>query len=220
MSDGACEVAEQAIQEHLFGSDASASGPTTDLSTTQLLVSKILENADRLKWSLQGLGMLRTYLSKAVRLHIWDDRFEVPNVSKTHTHPWDIDDSTVVCGKITNRLYRVIDYKLTKTHHEQRIQCGADGKTVGEKRGVNLELHREYVVPAGQAYFQKHDEPHDTLAERGTITIVTRRFRPDTEHASVFFPFGTEWVPGIPRPATPAEVATIVEGALQRLQGK
>jgi hypothetical protein len=220
MSDGVCETAEQAIQEHLHGSDTYTNGPATDLSTCQLLVAKVLENADRLKWSLQGLGMLRTYLSKAVRLHIWDDRFAVPGVSTTHTHPWDIDESGVVCGHITNRIYRVVVGRTTKTHHQQQIVCGSEGKLLdGTKCDVHLELDRAYAIPAGRTYRQPHDTIHDTVAERGTVTLVTRRFHADTEHARVYFPLGTDWVAGIPRPATPAEVATIVEAALQRLRG-
>jgi thymidylate synthase (FAD) len=34
------------------------------------LVRKVLENPDRFDWQIQGLGMLRTYLSREVRLHL------------------------------------------------------------------------------------------------------------------------------------------------------
>jgi hypothetical protein len=221
MSDGVCETTEAAIEEHLRGAGFPSAAPNRDLATVQLLVANVLENADRVKWSLQGLGMLRTYLSKAVRLHIWDDRFAVHNVSTLHNHPWSFE-SLVVCGAIRNRIYRSFDHLLTKTtHHEQKIQCGTDGKLIdATKRDVHLELQNDYTVTAGWSYRQPHDAIHDTIAARGTVTIVHRRFHADTEHARVYFPLGTDWVAGIPRPATPAEVATIVEGALQRLHAE
>lgn len=54
---------------------------------TKLFVKTILSNPENFKWSIQGLGMLRVYLSDEVRLHIWDSRFKVPGVSPLHNHP-------------------------------------------------------------------------------------------------------------------------------------
>jgi hypothetical protein len=50
----------------------------------------------------------------------------------------------------------------------------------------------------------------------GTVTIVERRFKADTEHAFVFYPRNEKWVSAEPRPATPEEVITITQIALRR----
>ena len=55
-------------------------------------------------WSLQGFGMLRLYLTKEIRLHVWDTAYQVPNVSLLHDHPWDFT-SVVIAGCMENRLY-------------------------------------------------------------------------------------------------------------------
>jgi hypothetical protein len=48
---------------------------------TKALVKNILEKATSYKWSLQGFGMLRLYLSKDVRMHVWHPDFAVKKVS-------------------------------------------------------------------------------------------------------------------------------------------
>lgn len=63
----------------------------------KLLVKAVLEHAQVYTWQLQGLGMLRLYLNKATRLHVWHSGFSVPGASTIHTHPWDFK-SEVVAG--------------------------------------------------------------------------------------------------------------------------
>jgi hypothetical protein len=193
------------------------------MNSQQLLVVKLLENADRLEWSAQGLGMLRTYLSKEVRLHIWHSSLRVPNVSKIHNHPWDFR-SEVVVGEIVNRVYR--PGGASPTHTMGTIRCGVGGGLVrAEHSGTSSELPVRLVLtenstyPAGTSYSERADELHETEASDGTVTIVTRSFKADTEHATVCYPLGTSWVSAEPRPATRDEVQKVLAVALARLRG-
>ena len=195
-----------------------------------LLTLKFLEGAHRLEWSTQGLGMLRTYLSKEVRLHIWHSRFRVPHVSSIHDHPWDFE-SEVLCGRIRNTRYGIVHM----TDHGavlrdgagqslgavanpgapnftmQTIRCGTGGGIeraceLGEPGPCHLSMLSNAEYSPGDSYHQNAPDIHDTSAEDGTVTIVTRTFRADSEHARVFFPTGTDWVSAEPRAATPEEV--------------
>lgn len=75
--------------------------------STKLLVKAILEKARAYKWSIQGFGMLRLYLSAEVRLHVWDSRFRVPGVTDIHDHSWDFE-SEVAAGEVLQRRYLVV----------------------------------------------------------------------------------------------------------------
>lgn len=190
------------------------------MTTTQLLVRRLLEQAEHLEWSIQGMGMLRHYLSREVRLHIWDSRFRVPNVSTIHDHPWDFE-SEIVCGSLVNRFYYEIGGE--PTHTRSKIRCGVGGGLVhaehcGEERPVRLHS-RDVRYAVGERYHEVAEALHETLPEDGTVTLVTRKFRPDTEHALVCYPIGTSWVSAEPRKATHNEVYDITRRALERLNG-
>lgn len=189
------------------------------MSLSDLYIAKILERAEHFDWSLQGFGMLRLYLSREVRLHVWHSRFAVDNVSTIHNHPWHFE-STVICGSIRNRVYRVVEGD--PTHYEQGIVCGPGGHPVGNKQPVRLELEREMVSYPGYAdgYRQEAHKLHESIPEDGTITVVEREFLADTEHARVFFPLGTEWVSAEPRPATTDEVVAMCGVALAKLRSE
>lgn len=187
---------------------------------TRLLVKSILLRAVAFDgWSLQGFGMFRLYLSKAVRLHVWDDRFMVPNVTTIHSHPWHFR-STVISGAITDRLYEVIAFgeKSNPTHHCQKIVCGPGGGATGDMSAVQLRLLQEVTLKEGQSYGLTADAFHESVPEPGTVTIIERQFREDTEHAYVCFPHGQQWVSAEPRPATMREVEAMAERALARLR--
>lgn len=190
-----------------------------NLKNTQLLVKKLLQEANHYEWSLQGFGMLRLYLSKGVRLHIWHSAFRVPGVSDIHDHPWDFS-SDVVCGNIINRQYIVESATIQPTHMMRRIRCGPGGGVCESEAPVPVSLwrHFEHVVRPGSGYVQRHYEIHASHPEDGTVTLITRGFREDTEHANVFYPLDTEWVSAEPRPATTSEVGVFVKAALVRLE--
>ncbi len=186
-----------------------------------LAIKKILEQAPAFKWSLQGFGMFRLYLSKEVRLHVWDDRFAVPNVSTIHTHPWDFV-SHVISGVITDKLYSMgkpadpYPRFPPKPYMKQEIVCGPGGGTCGTERLETLYQVREERYWAGRGYRRESYAIHESVPEPGTVTLVERSFHADTEHAFVFWPAGQEWVSAEPREALEHEVISMAELALER----
>lgn len=191
---------------------------------TKLLVKKILENPIGHDWSIQGFGMLRLYLSPELRMHIWHSAHTVKNVSVIHTHPWDFS-SEVVGGKISNILYREqkgAGGPNVEMYHFAKIKCGVGGGIAkGEleaERGTKClfrcvaQIHHQ-----GQCYEQEAEEIHESQPEDGTVTLVTRIFKKDPDHAYVFWKEG-EWVSAEPRRATKEEVLSFTAAALKWFQ--
>lgn len=177
-------------------------------------VKFVLENADAFGWSLQGLGMLRLYITKEIRLHIWDSRYAVKDADRIHDHPWSFV-SEIISGSLTNLIFTKTK-DAAVTHHEQQIRCGPGGCAVGATKDVALSLVSSERYVGGDSYYQSHDQIHDTEAWDGTVTLVKRTFdREDTEHALVYVPFGKQWGSAEPRPATSKEVSAIVGKALE-----
>jgi hypothetical protein len=179
------------------------------------------------EWTLQGLGMLRTYLGadKAVRLHVWDDRYIFdPRPSELHTHPWDLL-SYIVAGTVVNTRYT----EATATERywtgengaaeymRQRILCGIGGGLQEEpsaaEKVVLVEQPAEFYS-AGDVYKQRADEVHKSNPRAGTVTLVRRTFGEDVDHADVFWTPGGEWITAEPRAATPEEVYQILTNSL------
>ncbi len=168
------------------------------MNINKLLVRQILQSAHEHKWSFQGLGMFRLYLSSEVRLHLWAPDSAVRDVSTIHTHPWDLN-STVVAGEIVNVRY--LDNALfgTKEFKRGKLLCGPGGGLVGEAETVQLKRCKPEVYVEGETYTQKASEIHQSIPMPGTVTIVKRAFGEDRDHAFVFWPGGTEWVSAEPR---------------------
>jgi hypothetical protein len=194
----------------------------TDAETTRLLLVKMVLEASVNggldgRWSLQGLGMFRLYLSHEKRLHVWDARFRRDVVSTIHTHPWHFT-SEIVSGRIEDRTYHEVQGAsgFTLTHKRQEIVCGPGGGVTPEAaKPARLELVSSRVLVTGDRYDLLAHQPHETvIGENGTVTIITRRFTADTEHAHVYYS-GPEWVSAEPRNATPAEVRGMAAGALR-----
>jgi hypothetical protein len=195
---------------------------TDDLTFVRPLVASILRDEHR-EWSVQGFGFLRTYFGpadapKAFRLNLWDRRFKVPNVSTIHDHPWDFK-SIIVAGQFANLRYEMehlpIQIKpVICTHAFTTIRTGEGGGQ--EKDAINscvlVPKPIEYYIP-GDTYHQRADEIHETLFLDGAVTLNERIG--DTEHARVFWPYGTDWVDAMPRPATRAEVSDAVSYSLK-----
>lgn len=193
------------------GGDSSDAGA---MRTSKTLVRFILENANNYKWSLQGFGMLRLYLSPTTRLHVWDDTFRVPGVSDIHDHPWDFE-SEIVAGELRNYRFDV-EVAVNGGYHMSKLRCGPGGGLVGEPETVRLIQASDWFLRHGGAYCQRHDEVHKTVPANGTVTIVERDFREDVDHARVFWPRGEEWVSAEPRDATPEEIGAITKLSLAR----
>lgn len=196
----------------------------------RLLVEKILKHATAFKWQLQGLGMLRTYISPAVRLHVWDSRYRVENVSMIHDHPWDFE-SLIIAGVVRQHRFAEIPIVTApiayatsgcftpdiKAYNFSVLHCGPGGCQTTEPAVCYLARQEEEMYRTGEKYWQRATEIHKSLPEDGTVTLVTRTVpkggNPDL--ARVFWPAGTKWGSAEPREATLEEVVKVTKGSLE-----
>jgi hypothetical protein len=181
-------------------------------SVVKSLVQKILENPIGHEWTIQGLGMLRLYLDGERRLHIWDDRYQVDNVSQMHTHPWNFR-SYIVAGELYNTLYEVDDNDGLP-YKQQSIFCGVGGGLVDSPQNVNLAVKSKMFYRERETYSELAHEIHISEPIGGTVTIVKREFLDDADHALVFWKDG-DWVSAEPRAATNEEVIDITSYSLR-----
>lgn len=184
----------------------------------RLLVENILKHPKDFEWSVQGLGMMRVYLSQAVRLHIWDSALKVPGVSPLHTHPWDMT-STVVAGRYKQHRYFEDSDPMARELGEEfnvvTIKCGENACTMEEPKKVRLIEAPLEIYKEGASYFQNNNEIHLSCPEDGTVTLVERTFKADRDHAKVFWRGKGDWVDAKPRPAEPHEVQEVTDRALR-----
>lgn len=166
-------------------------------------------------WSVQGMGMLRLYISDIGRLHIWDSRLRYPGVSMIHNHSWDMS-STVISGEIANTRYEYVE-GYGKAYYRKRIQCGPEYQEVEAPVLVSLRCGASEIYLAGQDYNQVANEIHRTDAFDGTITLMERQHDGPLGQADVFWPEAELWGNAKPRPATMAEIAAVVKDALMKL---
>ncbi len=185
-----------------------------------------IDSPHDVEWSLQGFGMLRHYLTddRVWRLHVWDDRYRVANVTMVHNHPWNLE-SSVLSGALVNHKYHV-SYELwdrhgKPTHWEMRILAGENARADGHSKAVILvpEVPVPYVARTSQnTYHQGWNEVHCTDALNGTITITFREFvNDDRDHAFSYREHDKEWISAAPRNATPDEVSDIIGRATDRM---
>lgn len=185
------------------------------MNFTKDLVRTILKNPHGFEWSLQGFGMLRTYLDPEIRLHIWGKRFQVEDVTLLHTHPWNFN-SLVVAGRVANIRFVKDASSPCMTMMEQEIKCGVGGHVSNDPQAVFLRKGEREVYLAGDEYTQAAHEIHKSIPDDGSVTIIEREFLEDTEHAYVYYHPNAEWVSAEPRPAEPWEVGAICGNALLR----
>lgn len=196
------------------------------INVVKRLVKAILTSPHDLKWSTQGLGMLRTYLSPELRLHVWHPAFAVPNASPLHDHPWHLD-SVIVAGILQQHRYMEareystsyagrLDRKLHASPFKfSTIKCGKDACTLSEPEGIQLVQLDMETFHEGDCYRQRKDEIHESLPQPGTVTLVQRTFDGDTEHARVFWREGN-FVSAEPAPASRDEINFGTQYALHR----
>jgi hypothetical protein len=182
------------------------------------LVKDVLQHpyAHDREWTIQGLGMLRTYFGPEVRLHVWDQRFAWCHTSRLHTHPWDFK-SLIVAGKL--RQHRYVEalaaegfWGKAEPFIKETVHCGYEFKD--DPQLVHLIECKEEVYVTGDWYGQRAKEIHDSMPENGTVTIVHRRFLADTETASIYRPAGQVRENAGARRATPEEVRRMTDYAL------
>lgn len=166
-------------------------------------------------WTVQGFGMLRTYLDPAQRwrLNVWHAGLAVPGVSTIHDHPWDFT-SFVLWGAIKNIVYRQktpsrLPLSDRPTHHVTDIVTGESGQVIGEERSLVLLAEEHETLYRGAMYCQERSLIHETRATDFTVTL-NRRSPPMPEYqARVFWPYGERWVPATPHEATDADLELV-----------
>jgi hypothetical protein len=203
-------------------SDAKTSwyfGQSNECAAMRAMARFILGDAKKYRWTVQGFGMLRTYIpasenNKRFRFNVWDSRLAVPGVNIMHDHPWDFD-SWIINGKFRNVRY-VEDHYNGDDFKFMTIKCGEDGCAMSEPSKVRLRALPVEHYKTGDKYHQDAREIHASFYDEGTVTLNDRVG--DTEHAKVFWldePQGY-WVDAKPREATPAEVAGTINLALEK----
>lgn len=183
----------------------------------QALTQQVLKHPEHVEWSLQGLGMLRCYLTddRALRLHIWDDRYQVKDVSPLHDHPWDFE-SVLISGSLINVKYVKVpnNYTTGMLYQHTTIICGPGGSQVAPITKARLRCIEKRVFEAGSYYSQQKHEIHETISERGTVTIITKYDQLE-DRANIYWKEG-EWISAVPRQATQEEVTSIIKLALMK----
>lgn len=186
----------------------------------QLLLHEILRYPYGRDWSVQGLGMMRLYLSDEVRLHIWHSSLVVPNVTDIHEHPWDFE-SLVLCGEVRNHRYIGAEEGRGEAYYRDTLLCGT-GNLAGDPDPVWIQPwfsdDRPSVYGPNRTYSQRFDEVHRTEFDDGTVTLVWRKFvNEDRDHASVYWKRGEQFVSAEPRPATVGEIILVCGSAIEQL---
>lgn len=187
-------------------------------------VRTILAHPEAYEWTIQGLGMMRLYLSDEIRLHVWDHSLAVPGVTEIHNHPWDFT-SHIIAGQMTNHVYiagaRHGDYSSKpgfEPYQKAVLLCGT-GQLDPIREEVWLEPWKPdgsgAVYLPGDIYYQNHWEIHRSEFVDGTVTLIVRRFtQADRDHAEVFWPRGDRFGSAEPRIATSEEVTQVSARAL------
>lgn len=196
------------------------------LPIVRALIRPILHDPFDREWQVQGLGMLRTYIEKDVRLHIWNSAFNYCDDSGWHTHPWDFT-SYLVAGSIVNTLYienhRPVEGRMIGADHwhafrKRRIVCGPEGCALSADEPCFLwaATSQEYV--AGQSYSQKADDIHTTKPSDGAISIISRKLVHADGSATIYTPADKEWSNAEARKATSDEIHQGTQLALAQLR--
>ena len=181
---------------------------------SRAVVRDILDHASVREWSIQGFGMMRTYIGPDARyrLNIWHKDLSVPNVSRIHTHPWDFT-SYIIAGTMGNQRY---SEGAGTPYQVLTLTPGPSGGPLPGSRGTT-KLYEKVIEHyyEGDVYSQRADEIHATLFADGSVTI-NDRIRHGADEARSFWGEG-DWVDAKPRPATPEEIEKYVGAALSRM---
>ena len=174
--------------------------------TTESQIRRIISYPYDYEWSIQGFGMLRTWINPdgIERLHIWDTDLANSEVSTIHNHPWDFE-SRIVHGRILNHRYN-IDRTYGESYRKADIKTGEGGGLLATHSTPTLIS--EYPFESyytGDHYAQDADEFHESEPDKGTVTIIRRNFR-HNRIATVCWRENCQWVTAEPRPATKEEI--------------
>lgn len=182
---------------------------------TKKLVQAVLKSPHNLRGSVQGLGMMRTYLSDEIRLHIWDKSLKIPSVTPLHDHPWHLD-SHIVVGELRQNRFRIVPQGTPSAEefNTTTIKCGEGACTLTDTIQVMLRRKPLEVYREGEEYRQHKNEIHESFPVDGTVTIVTRKFTANRDAARVFWKGTGAFISAEPRGATSVEIERITERSL------
>ena len=173
----------------------------------QAMTRAVLEQPGAYVWTVQGLGMLRTKIDEAglCRVNIWHSRFLIPNVSRMHTHPWNLT-SWIVSGSICNARYQVDG--TGNAYKYQKVQCGVGGGMNQEQlpETAYLRSDLEEILAAGDRYTMRSNEVHATRFIDGAVTLNYRDNHSEDHSALVFWPAANQWIDAAPRSAITDEI--------------
>lgn len=181
------------------------------------VVAEILRDPLNREWTVQGFGMIRTYLGppdnrKRIRLNVWHSQLVFPGVSTIHNHPWDFT-SVIIAGCFCNVRYAHDNENPNVTHEYAIIKTGIGGGMKTVRGSTALRAMKPELYKSGDTYSQKADEVHESFYVDGTVTLNERVG--DTEQAEVYWPVGEQWVDAMPRVATSVEVLGATSLALK-----
>lgn len=185
------------------------------LTVLKPLVENILRHWQEHEWSVQGFGMIRTYLDsdKQFRLNVWTSKLAIPGSNHPHDHPWHFT-SYIVAGRFYNTRYQRIETgKVNELYDAQVIRTGEGGGPEGAP--VQQIFLRKYGTEhyfAGDHYRQKAKEIHTSGYDDGTVTINNRTRLADGDHALVAWQ--GKFINADPRSATDQEVRQTIEYSL------
>lgn len=181
---------------------------------TETKIDDILAHPFDHEWSIQGFGMLRTYLDDehVGRLHIWDASSATVDVSTIHDHPWDFT-SRIVRGYLSNRRYRLMPEGCGPVGggyvRAAKIRCGEGGGIVEDLGRARIGLQTVETFGPEETYSMLAPELHESYPVPGTVSIIERTFHAEKDIATVCWLEG-EWVSAEPRPATREEIARFI----------
>ncbi len=181
------------------------------------LVLSILQQWRYYEWTVQGFGFIRTKIQNVGRIHIWDSRLTIHNVSTMHTHPWPLR-STIISGELINQRFVQVDpHHNGMSYMRSRIATGEGGGLVGEPELVRIfpENDPEFYV-AGCIYEQRPDEIHRSIPQDGCVTLLERPQGPPLEEAFTFWPAGLSWGSAEPKPIEQWQIEPVINYALAR----
>ena len=188
---------------------------TYEFDALRVLVKSVLYNCRQYDWTVQGFGMLRTYIDKdkVFRLNVWDQSLKVQGVSTIHDHPWDFM-SWIISGVVTNIRYDEGLNAVGKPHDYMLIKTGIGGGPRSSAGFVRLMPYETEHYIEGDSYTQVANEIHESQFINGTVTLNRRTKRGDGEHARVFWPTGEQWIDAMPYEASESVMNRVISHAL------
>jgi hypothetical protein len=144
---------------------------------------RLCESPKQTEWMLHGSGLLRCSLvgEHSIRLHVWSPQHRTPGVAELHTHPRDFF-SIVLAGEMTNQRFQKNGAESFMEQAFQWAEEWGEGAPEGEPHPCFLEQTTEERLTRGDRYVQTADEIHRSDPAEGSVTIVERAFRNDTEY--------------------------------------